>query len=117
MQVLVGPQSVGYRLTQDALVFGGNIITASDVAVAKRLTTIGNPENITSDKLPKDLVNDAIDKIHTMLEDVIDRVKVSEPGFEHKNEICTYYNVFETCSTSYRNDNKLIFRSAKIQFQ
>ena len=77
LQVLVGPQSVGYRLTQDALVFGGNIITTSDVAVATGLTTMGNPENITSEKLPNDLVNDVIDKIHTMLEDVIDRVKVT----------------------------------------
>ena len=75
----MGPQSVGYRLTQDALVFGGRTITASDVAVAKGLTTMGQPKKITDQKLPSDLVNDAINKIHTMLEDVIDRVKVSEP--------------------------------------
>ena len=29
----VGPLSVGYRLTQDALVFGGEQLTATDIAV------------------------------------------------------------------------------------
>ena len=33
----VGPQSVGYRLTQEALVFGGTTLTATDMAVAAGL--------------------------------------------------------------------------------
>ena len=32
--VTVGPRSVGYRLTQAALVFGGDILTTTDIAVA-----------------------------------------------------------------------------------
>ena len=39
----VGPESVGYRLTEEALVFGGNTLTATDVAVAAGIVEIGDP--------------------------------------------------------------------------
>lgn len=39
----VGPTSVGYRLTEDALVFGGGVLTATDVAVAAHYAAIGDP--------------------------------------------------------------------------
>ena len=29
----MGPESVGYRLTEDAQCFGGNVLTATDIAV------------------------------------------------------------------------------------
>jgi N-methylhydantoinase A/oxoprolinase/acetone carboxylase beta subunit len=35
--------SVGYRLTEEALVFGGGTLTATDVAVAGGLAHLGNP--------------------------------------------------------------------------
>ena len=38
----VGPQSVGYQLTEKALVFGGQILTASDVAVGLGLADFGD---------------------------------------------------------------------------
>src|SRR6202167_3381522 len=38
----VGPQSLGYRLTREALVFGGNTLTATDAAVAAGVADIGN---------------------------------------------------------------------------
>src|SRR4029077_13656093 len=41
--VQVGPQSVGYRLTEEALVFGGNTLTATDAAVAAGIGKIGGP--------------------------------------------------------------------------
>ena len=75
-QVLVGPQSVGYKLTREGLVFGGSTVTTSDVAVAQGLASMGHPEYLTKEKLPKELSKDAMDKIHSMLEDAIDRVKV-----------------------------------------
>src|SRR3954454_8426046 len=40
----VGPQSVGYRLTEEALVFGGKILTATDAAVAAGIVEIGDPK-------------------------------------------------------------------------
>src|SRR5579872_6638504 len=39
----VGPASVGYRLTEKALVFGGATLTATDAAVAAGVVRIGDP--------------------------------------------------------------------------
>ncbi len=44
----VGPKSVGYRLTREALVFGGNTLTATDVAVAADLAEMGDRGAIAS---------------------------------------------------------------------
>ena len=38
----VGPQSVGYRLTEKALVFGGDTLTTTDIAVAAGVAEIGD---------------------------------------------------------------------------
>src|SRR4051794_30066001 len=38
----VGPQSVGYRITEEALVFGGGQLTTSDIAVAAGIAEIGD---------------------------------------------------------------------------
>src|SRR5579864_7651828 len=38
----VGPESVGYRLTEAALVFGGRMLTATDAAVAAGIVQIGD---------------------------------------------------------------------------
>ena len=38
----VGPESVGYRLTTEALVFGGSTLTATDIAVAAGRADIGD---------------------------------------------------------------------------
>jgi N-methylhydantoinase A/oxoprolinase/acetone carboxylase beta subunit len=39
--VTVGPESVGYRLTDEALSFGGEVLTATDVEVASESVDIG----------------------------------------------------------------------------
>ncbi len=44
----VGPQSVGYRLTEEALVFGGSSLTMSDVAVSLGLCDLGDPSRVES---------------------------------------------------------------------
>ena len=36
----IGPQSVGYKLKSTAMCFGGNILTATDIAVANNLTYV-----------------------------------------------------------------------------
>ena len=50
----VGPKSVGYRLTREALVFGGDTLTATDAAVAAGLAEIGDARAVAG--LPRDLV-------------------------------------------------------------
>ena len=71
----VGPTSVGHRLTQEALVFGGKTLTASDLAVAGGLTRMGDPNALRD--LDRDLVQEGLSHIQGMLEDVVDRVKLS----------------------------------------
>jgi len=39
----VGPESVGFRITEKALVFGGDTLTFSDIAVAAGATPMGDP--------------------------------------------------------------------------
>jgi N-methylhydantoinase A/oxoprolinase/acetone carboxylase beta subunit len=71
----VGPESVGYRITEEALVFGGKTITATDIAVASGLTTLGYPERAVG--IDKDLVKDASRRIREMVEEVVDRMKTT----------------------------------------
>jgi N-methylhydantoinase A/oxoprolinase/acetone carboxylase beta subunit len=71
--LLVGPKSVGYRLTTDSLVFGGDTLTATDVAVAAGLTQLGDTEVVAN--LPSDLVRAALDAVHGKIENAVDRMK------------------------------------------
>lgn len=73
--VRIGPRSVGYQLPEKALIFGGAILTASDIAVAAGYADFGDPGRVKH--LPASLVNAAVDEIHRMLADVVDRMKVS----------------------------------------
>ena len=40
--LVIGPRSVGYRLTEEALVFGGGTLTCTDLAVAAGLLQLGD---------------------------------------------------------------------------
>jgi N-methylhydantoinase A/oxoprolinase/acetone carboxylase beta subunit len=71
--LLVGPKSVGYRLTTDSLVFGGDTLTATDVAVAAGITQLGDTEAVAN--LPSDLVRAAVVAVHAKIEDAVDRMK------------------------------------------
>ena len=75
LQVRVGPLSVGYRLTQDAQIFGGSVLTASDIAVAAGLTKMGQADRVAD--LPASLVTTATAEMHRMLEEAIDQIKTS----------------------------------------
>jgi N-methylhydantoinase A/oxoprolinase/acetone carboxylase beta subunit len=69
----VGPLSVGYRLTQDALVFGGEQLTATDIAVAAGLLDVGDRSRVAS--ISKDLIAAALADATRQLEENIDRMK------------------------------------------
>ena len=69
----VGPQSVGYRLTEEALVFGGNTLTATDAAVAAGIVDIGDPRKAAD--VPRKLADAVLDAARVKLEDAIDRMK------------------------------------------
>jgi N-methylhydantoinase A/oxoprolinase/acetone carboxylase beta subunit len=69
----VGPRSVGYRLIREALVFGGDTLTATDAAVAAGIAAIGDAGAVAD--LPGDLVADVLERARAMIEDTVDRMK------------------------------------------
>jgi N-methylhydantoinase A/oxoprolinase/acetone carboxylase beta subunit len=71
----IGPRSVGYRLTEEALVFGGQTLTTTDVAVAAGVADIGDATAVQ--ELDTSLVQAAMDRIQAMAEAAIDRMKTS----------------------------------------
>jgi N-methylhydantoinase A/oxoprolinase/acetone carboxylase beta subunit len=68
-----GPRSVGYRLTSEALVFGGNTLTATDAAVAAGIAEIGDRRHVTD--LPGELVQAVLATAQDRIEDAVDRSK------------------------------------------
>ena len=73
--VTVGPDSVGFRLLEHGLVFGGNVLTASDIAVAGGQAKIGDPAR--TEHLDQSLIDEGMDVIHLKLEEAVDRMKTS----------------------------------------
>ncbi|GAA1282961.1 hydantoinase [Planotetraspora silvatica] len=73
--VTVGPDSVGYRLADEALVFGGATLTATDVAVAAGRAVIGDPGLVK--ELDRSLVRAALDRIAREIGDAIERIRTS----------------------------------------
>ncbi|HKG25074.1 MAG TPA: hydantoinase/oxoprolinase family protein [Thermomicrobiales bacterium] len=71
----VGPQSVGYRITEEALVFGGDTLTTTDIAVAAGAADIGDAQRVKS--LDRTLVQAAMDRIQEMTDAAVDRMKTS----------------------------------------
>lgn len=71
----IGPHSVGYRLTSAARIFGGSELTLSDVAVAAGQASLGDPALVAD--LDDTLVVGIMQRVQTLCEDAIDRVKTS----------------------------------------
>lgn len=70
---IVGPRSVGYRLGQEALVFGGVTLTCTDVAVAAGLLDVGDRTRV--DQLDKGLIERALSTVHERIAEAVDRMK------------------------------------------
>ena len=73
--IKVGPQSVGFELTQKAKVFGGNVLTATDIAVAGGLASIGNQDHISN--IDSALIERVTKEIQEMVSVAVDRMKTS----------------------------------------
>ena len=72
---VVGPRSVGYELTRRALVFGGDTLTASDLAVAAGRADFGQRERVAG--LSSALVERGLAEIEQRIAEVVDRMKLS----------------------------------------
>ncbi len=73
--IKVGPRSVGYELTEKALVFGGDILTATDVIVAGGSEDIGDASAVS--QLDASLVSAVQARIMEMIAIAVDRMKTS----------------------------------------
>lgn len=71
----IGPQSVGFRLPDKALVFGGDTLTATDIAVAAGLVDLGDPARVAH--LDAGLIRAAVARMKADVESVLDRMKPS----------------------------------------
>lgn len=74
----IGPRSVGYRITEKALVFGGDTLTTTDIAVAAGRVEIGDRDRVRH--LDKAFVAEMLTRIGQMVEDGVDRMKTSSEG-------------------------------------
>jgi N-methylhydantoinase A/oxoprolinase/acetone carboxylase beta subunit len=74
----VGPRSVGYRITSEALVFGGKTLTASDVAVAGGMAALGDAKRVAG--IDARAAKAALAVMKAMVEEQIDRMKTSADG-------------------------------------
>jgi N-methylhydantoinase A/oxoprolinase/acetone carboxylase beta subunit len=69
----IGPASVGYRLVEEALVFGGATLTATDAAVAAGIVSIGDPAKAAA--VPPEVAEAVLAIARRKLEEAIDRMK------------------------------------------
>lgn len=74
-KIRVGPRSVGYRLTEEALIFDGKQLTATDIAVAAGFAEIGNRSAVAD--LSEAFIEETANVIHRMVEEGVDRLKTS----------------------------------------
>jgi N-methylhydantoinase A/oxoprolinase/acetone carboxylase beta subunit len=71
---VLGPESVGYRILEEALVFGGSTPTLTDAGVSAGRFALGAPSALAHHR---DRLAAAIVRSDAMLADAIDRVKTS----------------------------------------
>jgi N-methylhydantoinase A/oxoprolinase/acetone carboxylase beta subunit len=74
-ELTIGPDSVGFELTEKALAFGGDTLTTTDVVVAAGLAEIGDPSLVRH--LDAGLVNDCLALMERMISEAVDRMKTS----------------------------------------
>ena len=74
--ISIGPQSVGHRLVSEGLVFGGDTLTTTDIAVANGSCEVGDKDRIS--RLDSDEVETATQTIHNIIDDAIDKMRPSK---------------------------------------
>ena len=79
--VTVGPDSVGFRITEKALVFGGDVTTATDVAVRLGMVdNVGDASKVAD--MPLEFAEAAMVVMRELVEDSIDMMKVSNDDID-----------------------------------
>ena len=71
----IGPDSVGYRLLEDAFLFGGATLTASDIAVKAGLARFGDASRIPA--LEPRVLDEILLRFRRTFEEGVDRIKTT----------------------------------------
>lgn len=74
-KITVGPDSVGYLITKEALVFGGNTLTTTDIAVRLGMADVGDKTLVAG--IDEKFAKRTLAVITEMLEENIDKMKIS----------------------------------------
>ncbi len=74
--VALGPKSVGYKILEEAKVFGGTILTATDIVVAAGLAPDVGDRSLVDD-IAQSTISAVLHCLKAMLEVVIDSMKTS----------------------------------------
>ncbi|MBF9016587.1 MULTISPECIES: hydantoinase/oxoprolinase N-terminal domain-containing protein [unclassified Oceanispirochaeta] len=72
----IGPESVGYQITDKSLVFGGKILTATDIIVRLGMAEIGDSSLVAS--IDKEFAQAVFDRMMETVSNGIDRMKLSK---------------------------------------
>lgn len=73
--ITLGPDSVGYQLKDKGRVFGGDVLTTTDIAVRAGQALLGDPAKVAG--IPDSLVNGVLNALHQKIEDAIDQMKTN----------------------------------------
>jgi len=79
-KITIGPDSVGYRILQDALVFGGNTLTTTDIAVRLGMADIGDATKVAH--IDRAFAQQTMDIISEKIAETIDKMKLSSDDVE-----------------------------------
>jgi len=74
-EIKLGPDSVGYLLTEEAIVFGGSTLTVTDIAVRLGLANIGDPARVSH--VDERFARRVLNKIMSMVNEAVDKMKLS----------------------------------------
>ncbi|HCX04230.1 MAG TPA: hydantoinase subunit beta [Clostridiales bacterium] len=74
-EIKIGPDSVGYKLTEKALCFGGDTMTATDIAVRLGMANIGDTNKVAH--IPMEFAKKTMNLMTAKLEEGIDKMKLS----------------------------------------
>ncbi len=74
-KITIGPDSVGFALTEEALIFGGDQLTTSDLAVAGGWVEFGDPSLLAD--LDLQVVSGGAEGIQQIIATAIDKVKTN----------------------------------------
>ncbi|QXE18040.1 hydantoinase/oxoprolinase N-terminal domain-containing protein [Clostridium sp. 001] len=74
-KVSIGPDSVGYKLIEKSLCFGGDTLTTSDIVTSLGIAKIGDNEKVK--EVDSEMAKEVYEKIIDMAEGAIDRIKTN----------------------------------------